>query len=57
MIARNLSRFLQDNVRPGQEADVAINKEMQAVLVFIDGELALTAAFEELMAGAGGSIN
>ena len=57
LISRNLARFLHDNLQPGQEAELAINPELRHVLVFVDGELALTCGFEELLAGPGVSPN
>ena len=48
-ISRNLVRFLRDAVRPGEEASVAINNELRAVIVFIDGKPVLQCSFEELI--------
>ena len=49
-ISRNLVEFLRETVRPGENADVAINNELQAVIVFIDGTPILQCSFEELLA-------
>ena len=48
-ISRNLVEFLRETVGPGQSADVAINNELQAVIVFIDGTPVLQCSFEELI--------
>lgn len=57
LISRNLTRFLQDNLKEGQEAELAINPELRHILVFVDGELVLTCGFDELLAGPGISTN
>jgi hypothetical protein len=57
LISRNLTRFLADNLKEGQEAELAINPELRRILVFVDGELVLTCGFDELLAGPGVSPN
>lgn len=52
-IATNLTNFLRTNLKPGQNADVAINPELRHVLVFVDGELTLTCSFDDLLLGPG----
>ena len=56
-IATNLTNFLRTNLKPGQNADVAINNDLRHVLVFVDGELALTCSFDELLKGPGANSN
>lgn len=51
VIARNLTEFLRANLKPGQNADVAINPSLRQILVFVDDELALTCSFDDLMLG------
>ena len=48
-VSRNLVEFLRETLRPGQHADVAINNELQAVIVFIEGDPVLQCSFEELV--------
>lgn len=57
LISRNLARFLEANLKEGEEAEVAIHPELRHVLVFVDGELVLTCGFDELIAGPGVSTN
>ncbi|MGH2806277.1 MAG: hypothetical protein ACRDKT_03280 [Actinomycetota bacterium] len=57
LIAHNLTTFLADNLKEGQEAELAINPELRHILVFVDGELVLTCGFDELLAGPGISTN
>lgn len=57
LISRNLARFLEANLKEGEEAQVAIHPELRHVLVFVDGELVLTCGFDELIAGPGVSTN
>lgn len=53
----HLVEFLQANVKPGQEATVAVNRSLNAVLVYIDGELALSCSMDDLIGGPGFSSN
>ena len=55
--ATNLTNFLRANLKPGQNADVAINPELRHVLVFVDGELALTCSFDDLLIAPGAPSN
>jgi hypothetical protein len=57
IISRNLTEFLRRTVKPGQEAEVAINTERERVIVFIDGDPVLNCSFTELMTGPGASLN
>ncbi len=57
LISQNLRRFLQANLKEGQEAEVAIHPELRHLLVFVDDELVLTCGFDELLAGPGISNN
>jgi hypothetical protein len=57
VISHNLTEFLRRTVKPGQEAEVAINTERERVIVFIDGEPVLNCSFTELMTGPGASLN
>ena len=56
-LASNLTNFLRANLKPGQDADVAINPELRHVLVFVDGELALTCGFDDLLVASGTNNN
>lgn len=49
--ADNLLEFLRSAVGPGQEAEIAINHERNALLVFVDGELVLSCSLGELRNG------
>jgi hypothetical protein len=49
--AENLMEFLRTAVGPGQEAEIAINHDLNALLVFVDGEVALTCSLDELKNG------
>lgn len=57
LISKSLVRFLQANIGPGQEAEVALNKELEQLIVFVDGEPILSCSFADLAAGLGGSSN
>jgi hypothetical protein len=57
LISQNLTAFLQQNLKPGQEAELAIHQERQEVIVFVDGEPILNCSFDDLLAGPGGSVN
>lgn len=57
LISRNLTEFLQRNLKPGQEAELAIHKEREEIIVFVDGEPILNCSFDDLLAGPGGSVN
>ncbi len=57
LISHNITRFLQDNLKEGEEAEIAIHPELRHVLVFVNGALVLTCGFDELIAGPGGSNN
>jgi hypothetical protein len=56
-IAQNLQRFLKDNLKPGQEAQIAVHPELRRVMVFVDDELVLTCSFDDLVSGPGASVN
>ena len=56
-MTKHLVEFLQANVKPGQEATVAVNRSLNAVLVYIDGELALSCSMDDLRAGPGVCLN
>ncbi len=56
-ISRNLTAFLAANLEKGQQAQVAIHRESESVVVFVNGEPILTCSFNDLRAGPGGSIN
>lgn len=49
--AENLLEFLRTAVGPGQEAEIAINHELNALLVFVDGEVALSCSLDDLKTG------
>lgn len=57
LISRNLTEFLRLNLKPGQDAELAIHQEREEVIVFADGEPILNCSFDDLLAGPGGSIN
>lgn len=57
LISCNLTAFLERNLKPGQDAELAIHRERQEVIVFVDGEPILNCTFDDLLAGPGGSIN
>lgn len=57
LIASNLLAFLRENVSEGQEAEVAINPELRAIVVHLDGELLLSCTFDELLKGSTGARN
>jgi hypothetical protein len=52
-ISENLMALLRSNLRPGDEAQIAVNKDLRQVLVFVDGRLILTCSFDDLLAGPG----
>ncbi|MFN2525502.1 MAG: hypothetical protein ABR505_04470 [Actinomycetota bacterium] len=56
-MTKHLVEFLQANVKAGQEATVAVNRALNAVLVYIDGELALSCSMDDLRRGPGVSPN
>ena len=57
LISSNLTEFLRTNLKPGQEAELAIHQEREEVIVFVDGEPILNCTFDDLLAGPGGSVN
>ena len=57
IISHNLTEFLRLNLKPGQEAELAIHQEREEVIVFVDGEPILNCTFDDLLAGPGGSVN
>ncbi len=56
-VGRSVLQFLREHMRPGDEAEVALHPELEAVVVFINGDAVLTCSFNDLVAGAGGSLN
>ena len=57
LISRNITEFLERNLKPGQDAELAIHQERQEIIVFVDGEPILNCSFDDLLAGPGGSVN
>ncbi|MGH2788702.1 MAG: hypothetical protein ACRDJV_12505 [Actinomycetota bacterium] len=57
MMSRNLVDWLRDNVPEGEDADVAINPELQAILVFVRGRPILSCSFEDLLSDPGSAMN
>lgn len=57
LFAANIAEFLRRNLKPGQEADLAIHNEREEVIVFVDGEPILNCTFDDVVAGPGGSPN
>ena len=56
-IGCSVLRFLREHMRPGDEAEVAVHSKLETVVVFINGRAVLTCSFDDLVAGAGGSLN
>lgn len=56
-MSRNLVLWLRDNVPEGEDADVAINPELRAVLVFVQGRPVLSCSFEDLLKDPGSALN
>ena len=56
-ISKNLVRFLRANVGPGQEVELALNKKLEQVIVFRDGEPILNCTFDDIAADPGGGSN
>jgi hypothetical protein len=57
LMSRNLVSWLRDNVPEGEDADVAINPELRAVLVFIRGRPVLSCSFEDVLSYPGSALN
>jgi hypothetical protein len=57
LMSRNLVSWLRDNVPEGEDADVAINPELRAILVFIRGRPVLSCSFEDLLGYPGSAMN
>ncbi|MGH2806279.1 MAG: hypothetical protein ACRDKT_03290 [Actinomycetota bacterium] len=56
-IGYNLARFLQDYIKEGEEAELAIHPELRQVVIHVDDALVLTCRFDDLIAGPGISTN
>lgn len=56
-ISENLLSFLQANIGPGEAAEIALNKELEQVIVLRDGEPILSCTFDDMVAGPGGCSN
>ena len=56
-MSRNLVTWLRDNVPEGEDADIAINPELRAILVFIRGRPVLSCSFEDLLSYPGSAMN
>ena len=57
LMSSNLVSWLRDNVPEGEDADVAINPELRAILVFIRGRPVLSCSFEDLLGYPGSAMN
>lgn len=47
----NLLEFLKRSLHEGQEADVAINRELERVCVFVGDDLVLAGSFDDVASG------
>jgi hypothetical protein len=47
----NLLEFLKRSLSEGQNADVAINPELEQVNVFVDDDLVLAGSFDDVASG------
>lgn len=56
-IASHLVSLLSVAVRPGQEVQVAVNRELRAVIVWVDDEVLLSCSFDELLSKSPTSPN
>lgn len=57
VMSRNLIRAIQARIRPGEDIQVAINHELQAVLVFSDQRTILSCRFEDLLHDPTATLN
>jgi hypothetical protein len=57
IISYNLVQFLRGVIREGQEAEIAIHKELRQVRVYVDDDVVLACTFDDLLGGPGVSLN
>lgn len=57
VITQNIYRLLREHVHEGDEAEVAINNDLEAVIIFINGEARVVCSFDDLLAYPGAALN